>query len=143
MPPKKKNNIFIHGRTDDVINIIGHRIGSAEIESLILEIKGVIECCAVAIEDYLKGHEIVIFYTSKTNIIALQNKIEKKMIENFGKYAIPKKIIKVSELPKTRSGKFMRRILRHLLEKKTIKTLNDTSTLTNKSIIKSLMKEIA
>ena len=140
---QKKNNIFIHGRTDDVINIIGHRIGSAEIESLILEIKGVIECCAVAIEDYLKGHEIVIFYTSKTNIIALQNKIEKKMIENFGKYAIPKKIIKVSELPKTRSGKFMRRILRHLLEKKTIKTLNDTSTLTNKSIIKSLMKEIA
>ena len=139
---KKKNNIFIHGRTDDVINIIGHRIGSAEIESLILEIKGVIECCAVAIDDYLKGHEIVIFYTSKTEIKSLQSKIEKKMIENFGKYAIPKKIIKVSELPKTRSGKFMRRILRHLLEKKTIVTINDISTLTNKNIIKNLEKEI-
>ena len=139
---KKKNNIFIQGRTDDVINIIGHRIGSAEIESLILEIKGVIECCAVAIDDYLKGHEIVIFYTSKTEIKSLQSKIEKKMIENFGKYAIPKKIIKVSELPKTRSGKFMRRILRHLLEKKTIVTINDISTLTNKNIIKNLEKEI-
>ena len=64
------------------------------------------------------------------------------MIENFGKYAIPKKIIKVSELPKTRSGKFMRRILRHLLEKKTIVTINDISTLTNKNIIKNLEKEI-
>ena len=139
---KQNKNIFIHGRTDDVINIVGHRIGSAEIESLILEIKYIIECCAVSIEDYLKGHEIVIFNTSKTKIINIQDKIEKKLVENFGRYAIPKKILRVSELPKTRSGKFMRRILRDLLKKKSIKMLSDTSTLTNKNVIKRLSMEI-
>jgi acetyl-CoA synthetase len=135
----KNKNIYIHGRNDDVINISGHRIGSEEIESLILKLNEVEECSAVTIEDYLEGSKIVLFIVSKINI---DKEIEKIILENFGSYAIPKKIIYVSQLPKNRSGKILRRLLREIL--KTPKTIHygETSTILNIESLKEIKYKI-
>ena len=62
---KKGNNLFIHGRVDDVINIRGHRIGSEEIESITLKMKEIYECCAISVSDKIEGHVIYLFVVSK------------------------------------------------------------------------------
>ena len=92
----KKNNVYIHGRNDDVVNIRGHRIGSEEIESILLKLKKITECCAVALEDKLEGSKIYLFVVSNVN---LDVNIEKIIIANFGTYALPKKIFYVKQLP--------------------------------------------
>ena len=64
-----KKNVYIHGRVDDVINIRGHRIGSEEIESTVLQIKEIYECCAISVSDDIEGHVIFLFVVSeKSNI---------------------------------------------------------------------------
>ena len=136
---KNKKNIFIHGRTDDVINIRGHRIGSSEIEAVILEINSIIECSAISIEDEIEGNIFYLFcICSKKNT----NEIEKKIIKNFGTFAIPKKIFFINELPKTRSGKIMRRILRDLVKNPRQKIKTDISTLINRYVLKDISKII-
>ncbi len=131
---KKKNNVYIHGRNDDVINIRGHRIGSEEIESIILSINGITECCAITLNDKLEGAKIYLFVVSNNKF---DSKIEKKIISNFGSFALPKKIFYVKDIPKTRSGKILRRLLRNLVESPDLKNIGDTSTILN---IKSLNK---
>ena len=113
----KFGNLIIHGRTDDVINIRGHRIGSAEIESILLENKNIVEACAVAIEDELEGSTLNIFIATKNNKKLVYDNIKKTLISNFGTYAIPKSIYNLKELPKTKSGKILRRLLRDLVLK--------------------------
>ncbi|MDA7714946.1 acyl-CoA synthetase [Candidatus Pelagibacter sp.] len=132
---KRNKNIYIHGRTDDVINIRGHRVGSEEIESAILKKKEVLECCAVGIDDPLEGTVLVIFIVSSKKI---NNIIEKEIFENFGSFAIPKKIYYLSELPKTRSGKVLRRLLRSILLNPKKKFYGDTTTLLNPNVIKQV-----
>ena len=129
----RKKNLYIHGRVDDVINIRGHRIGSAEVESVILSNKNVSECCAISIFDELEGNKFFIFVVSKKNNIEID--INKIIQSNFGSFALPKKIYKVKELPKTRSGKYLRRLLRILAENPNTRNLGDISTINN---IKSL-----
>ncbi len=137
-----KGHIFIHGRTDDVINIRGHRIGSGEIEAVILKCEDVIEAAAVAVNDYLEGFNLYVFVATKNkNKELLERKLVKIIHENFGSYAIPKKIIFLKELPRTRSGKILRRLLRDILENKNYK-FKDLSTLLNKVTIKEIYKEV-
>ncbi len=133
----KKNNLLIHGRIDDVINIRGHRIGSAEIESILLKSNKVKEVCAVAIDNYLAGKELIIFLVpnTKKNII---NLVEDLIMKNFGSFALPQEIILLSELPKTRSGKILRRVLRDLYLNPKRDKLGDLSTILNKNIIKEV-----
>lgn len=130
-----KKNILIHGRTDDVINIRGHRVGSSEIESIVLEIRSNVECSAISVENEIEGNVFYLFCISKKKNI---NEIEQKIIKNFGVYAVPKKIFFIKELPKTRSGKIMRRILRDLINNPKKKIISDISTLTNKKVIKDI-----
>ncbi len=138
----KNNCLVINGRSDDVINIRGHRIGSEEIESIILKIKNVSEVSAVSIKDKIEGHKIVIFSSiNSKNFIKIEKKINDELYKNFGSYALPKKIFFLSSLPKTRSGKIMRRILRDLLENPN-KKINNISTILNKKIIFEIKKEI-
>ena len=137
-----KNRLLILGRNDDVINIRGHRIGTGEIESTILQINEVIEACAIPVSDKLEGHRICIFLVckkvSKNNI---QDKINSKLIENFGTFAIPKKTYFVSSLPKTRSGKIIRRLIRDIIENKSEKrNLGDLSTLLDKKSVLEIIK---
>tara|TARA_B100000989_G_scaffold72938_3_gene51245 strand:+ start:5419 stop:7119 length:1701 start_codon:yes stop_codon:yes gene_type:complete len=136
---KINGNIYVHGRTDDVINIRGHRIGSGEVESIILQNKNVKECCAVSLEEKLEGNSLTIFIVSKNRKIS--DKINRDLIENFGSFAIPKKIFFVNELPKTRSGKILRRLLREILVNKD-KNFSDLSTIQNKKSIKDIIKII-
>jgi acetyl-CoA synthetase len=138
---KKNYSIEIHGRTDDVINIRGHRIGSAEIESILLQNKKIIEACTVAIPDDLEGNSFVLFLV--TNNSKLINKeVQKSISANFGSFAIPKKIIYLTELPKTRSGKILRRLLRDILLKPSSKTFGDISTIINPEIIKEIRDKL-
>ena len=132
---KKKKNIFIHGRIDDVINIRGHRIGSEEIESVLLKIKKITECCVVAKNDELEGSKIYLFVVSVNN---LDHQIENLIISNFGTFAIPKKIFYVKQIPKTRSGKILRRLLRNILANPNLNNYGDTSTILNLSSLKNI-----
>ena len=134
---KKKNNIFIHGRNDDVVNIRGHRIGSEEIESTILKLKQITECCVITLSDKIEGSKIYLFIVSNKN---LDIKIENLIISNFGSYALPKKIFYVNQLPKTRSGKILRRLLRNILENPQINSYGDLSTMLNKNSLKKIQK---
>ena len=135
-----KQNIFIHGRVDDVINIRGHRIGSEEIESTVLKIKEIYECSAISVSDDIEGHIIFLFVVSKKNNI--DNIISKTIVSNFGSFALPKKIYYISELPKTRSGKILRRLLRSILENPLAKNYGDISTILNKEIIYEIKEKI-
>ena len=136
---KKKNNVFIHGRNDDVVNIRGHRIGSEEIESVLLKLKKINECCVIALDDKLEGSKISIFVVSNVNLDA---KIEKIIISNFGTYALPRKIFYVKQLPKTRSGKILRRLLRNMLANPDLKKYGDISTILNLNCLEDIKKII-
>lgn len=137
---KHKNSIYIHGRTDDVINIRGHRIGSEEIESIVQKHPQVSECSAVSINDQLEGQVIYLFIVSK---LKDTEGISRLVEKNFGTFSIPKKIYNAPELPKTRSGKILRRLLRQLLENSKNKNFGDLSTIQNPHIIPVLRKQIA
>ena len=136
----KNKNIFIHGRTDDVINIRGHRIGSEEIESVVLKIKEIYECCAISVKDKMEGHVIYLFVVSKDD--NLNNEISDKIISNFGSFAIPKEIYYIKELPKTRSGKILRRLLRSILIDTASKNYGDLSTMLNSKVITEIKEKI-
>ncbi len=136
----KNSNIYIHGRIDDVINIRGHRIGSEEIESTVLQIKEVHECSAILIDDDLEGAVINLFVVSKNQ--NLDQKIEDKIYSNFGSFALPKKIYYLSQLPKTRSGKILRRLLRELINSPESNNYGDISTMINPNIIQEIKGRI-
>jgi acetyl-CoA synthetase len=134
---KKDKNIFIHGRNDDVVNIRGHRIGSEEIESTLLKIKEITECCVVTLDDKLEGSKIHLFIVSNVN---LDTQIEKIIISTFGTFAIPKKIFYVDQIPKTRSGKILRRLLRNILANPHTTDYGDTSTILNLESLKNIQR---
>jgi len=136
----KNKNIFIHGRTDDVINIRGHRIGSEEIESVVLKIREIYESCAISVVDKIEGHVIYLFVVSKDN--KLNSAISEKIVSNFGAFALPKEIYYIKELPKTRSGKILRRLLRSILIDTSSKNYGDLSTMLNSKVIKEIKQKI-
>lgn len=130
-------NIFIHGRNDDVINLRGKRIGCEEIESIILQLNHVNECSAVAKDNDIEGSEIHLFIVSQLKI---DKKINDQIFQNFGTYALPKKIHYVRELPKTKSGKIMRRLLRNVIDGTHKSNYGDLSTLKNRHLINDFLK---
>ncbi len=137
---KKKGTVYIHGRTDDVINIRGKRIGCEEIESVILELKNVSETCAISIDDELEGSILYVFVVAKKE--SSKNAIIDKLKSNFGIFSIPKKIFFIDKMPKTKSGKILRRLLRDILLNPKTKSYGDISTIQDKSIILSIKKTI-
>ncbi len=133
----KNKKLFIHGRSDDVINIRGHRLGSGEVESKVLEIREVTEVCAIPSDNDLEGSSLVLFATIKKekNKKKIKSLINNKIYNFFGSYALPKKIIFVEDLPKTRSGKMLRRVLKNLYENPGKKDLGDLSTIVSKKTL--------
>jgi acyl-coenzyme A synthetase/AMP-(fatty) acid ligase len=136
----KKDALYVHGRNDDVINIRGHRIGSEEIESILLKIKSIAELAAVAVKDNLEAARIVLFVVlnNKNNEKKVEKDIHAKILSFFGSYALPKKIYHIPALPKTRSGKILRRLLRDFVESPNNKEYNNLSTILDYSIIKQI-----
>jgi acetyl-CoA synthetase len=135
--------IWIMGRVDDVISVSGHRLGTMEIESALVSHKSVAEAAVVGRKDDLKGEAIVAFVSLEKDINSsseLVEELKKHVINEIGIIAKPEKIIISDSLPKTRSGKIMRRILRSLAEGKKIS--GDISTLEDSSVLEKL-KEIS
>ncbi|MBS0663129.1 MAG: acetate--CoA ligase [Verrucomicrobia bacterium] len=138
----KDGYFWIVGRIDDVLNISGHRIGTAEIESALVSHPAVAEAAAVGRPDELKGQALVVFVTLKTGHNpsddlkeALRNHVGKEI----GSLAKPDHIRFAAGLPKTRSGKIMRRILKEIAAGGVVK--GDTTTLEDFSVVASLQQE--
>ncbi len=133
-------NYRITGRVDDVLNVSGHRIGTAEVENAINMHTGVIESAIVGFPHDIKGQGIYayIIYNGNLNDKKLvANDINQTVSRIIGAIAKPDKIQFVSGLPKTRSGKIMRRILRKIAEGET-ENLGDTSTLLDPNIVEEI-----
>jgi acetyl-CoA synthetase len=127
--------IWIIGRIDDVINVSGHRLPTAEIESAIVSHEQVAEAAVVAQSDETTGQAIVAFVALAGDLVggeALEATVRERVAARIGKLARPKQIIWADELPKTRSGKIMRRLLRDVAEGRElgyVTTLRDTSVM--------------
>jgi len=107
--------IQILGRSDDVINISGHRIGTAEVENLLVSFDGIVEAAVISKPDELKGERLKAFVVLKSNIKGddiLKLNLRKYIKTKIASFAVPEEIEFISSLPKTRSGKIMRRILK-------------------------------
>jgi acetyl-CoA synthetase len=128
--------ITITGRTDDVINVSGHRMGTAEIEAAVKEDNSVAEVAVVGCPHDIKGESIFIYIVLKEGHINkdIKNHINALLAEEIGNIAKADHIIEVPGLPKTRSGKIMRRILRSIAKGEEI--TQDISTLEDPSIVK-------
>jgi acetyl-CoA synthetase len=132
---------WITGRVDDVMNISGHRIGTAEVESALIHHKSVAESAVVGFPHDIKGHGIYAFVTLKNGIEPtdeLKNELIQTVRKVIGPIASPDKIQWAPALPKTRSGKIMRRILRKIAENQ-LDSLGDTSTLADPSVVDNLI----
>lgn len=133
---------WITGRVDDVLNVSGHRIGTAEVESALVAHKSVAEAAVVGYPHDIKGQGIYAYVTLKTGIQESEE-LRKELVQNvrhiIGPIATPDKIQWAHGLPKTRSGKIMRRILRKIAEDQ-LDSLGDTSTLADPSVVQDLVK---
>jgi acetyl-CoA synthetase len=130
----------ITGRVDDVMNVSGHRIGTAEVESAINQHIDIVESAVVGYPHDIKGQGIyayVITINKNKNIAELRKEILHEVNKQIGPIAKPDKIQIVSGLPKTRSGKIMRRILRKIAEGE-LSNLGDTSTLLDPAIVEEI-----
>jgi len=135
----------IIGRVDDVINVSGHRFGTAEIESAINSNKKVAESAVVGYPHEIKGQAIYAYITLKEesdNPNKVRSEIINSVVEQIGKIAKPEIIQFVPGLPKTRSGKIMRRILRKIAEGDT-GSLGDTSTLLDPDVVDVIKDDAA
>tara|TARA_S200000501_G_scaffold379002_1_gene446063 strand:- start:7091 stop:9022 length:1932 start_codon:yes stop_codon:yes gene_type:complete len=133
---------WLTGRVDDVLNVSGHRLGTAEIEGAIGAHSSVAEAAVVGFPHEIKGQGIYAFITlmaGKNPEESTNNEIRIKVTELIGSHAKPDKIQYSSALPKTRSGKIMRRILRKIAEGE-LNQLGDTSTLADPDVITQLVK---
>ena len=133
-------NYRITGRVDDVLNVSGHRIGTAEVENAINMHTGVVESAVVGYPHEIKGQGIyafVIFSGNKTDDNGIKKDIMQTVARIIGPIAKPDKIQLVSGLPKTRSGKIMRRILRKIAEGE-LQNLGDTTTLLDPGVVEEI-----
>ncbi|NQY80157.1 MAG: acetate--CoA ligase [Candidatus Caenarcaniphilales bacterium] len=132
--------ICIGGRNDDVINISGHRLGTAEIETALAKHVSVLESAVVAIPHKIKGQGLVCFVVSNNNSGDLSNLLTAHIASEIGAHAKPERVIACAALPKTRSGKVMRRLLQDLAQGKDIS--GDISTLEDKSVLEAIKSRI-
>ncbi|CEG77349.1 Putative Acetate--CoA ligase [Rhizopus microsporus] len=140
----KDGFIWIRGRVDDVINVSGHRLSTAEIESALILHHSVAEAAVVGGHDDLTGQCIHAFATLKPNIEdseGLEKELALQVRKVIGPFATPKRIYVISDLPKTRSGKIMRRILRKIVNGEH-DSLGDISTLADPSVVEQLIKHV-
>jgi acetyl-CoA synthetase len=138
-----QGHLWITGRDDDVINVSGHRLGSGELESALIAHPAVSEAAVVGIPHDIKGEGIFAFITTKPDTQTtdyLKQELKQHLRDKIGALATLDGIQWVESLPKTRSGKIMRRILRNIANNN-YDDLGDLSTLANAEIIETLIKD--
>lgn len=129
---------WLLGRIDDVLKVAGHRIGTMEVESALVSHQSVAEAAVIGVDDDIKGQAICAFVTLKEGQECTPEMIKllkNHVAESIGPIARPQKIIYTAELPKTRSGKIMRRLLRDIAEGRAV---GDVSTLADPKVIEEL-----
>jgi len=134
--------LWIMGRVDDVINVAGHRLGTMEVESALVSHAKVAEAAVVGRPDELKGQALVAFVTPKGGLKAdevLRGELKEHVVKEIGSIARPEEIRFTDALPKTRSGKIMRRLLRDIAAGK--ETVGDTTTLEDFSVLAKLRED--
>ena len=139
----KDGYLWIVGRIDDVINVSGHRLSTAEVESAIVAHEKVAEAAVVAQSDELTGQAIVAFVTLQGELDGtpeIEAQIRDHVAVHIGKLARPTRILWTDDLPKTRSGKIMRRLLRDIAEGR---ALGDVTTLRDPAVMSQLQGKIA
>jgi acetyl-CoA synthetase len=128
---------YMKGRTDDVINVSGHRMSTAEIEHTAISHNKISDAASISIPDDITGEAIILFVVPEEKIADLDIEISNYISEKIGKLAKPKFVYALSDLPKTRTGKIMRRLLRaKLLGLK----LGDLSSLENPQVLDEIQK---
>jgi acetyl-CoA synthetase len=133
---------WVMGRVDDVLNVSGHRLGTMEVESALVSHPAVAEAAVVGKPDELKGEEVVAFVTLEGTYSAseeLSKELKKHVVAEIGAIARPGEIRFTDSLPKTRSGKIMRRLLRNLASGQEVS--GDTSTLEDRGVLDKLREE--
>jgi acetyl-CoA synthetase len=126
------------GRVDDVMNVSGHRISTIEVESALVDHKAVAEAAVVGKTDPLTGQAIFAFVIPKVGVTAddrLAAELREHVAKVIGSIAKPKFLMFTPDLPKTRSGKIMRRLLRDIAEGR---TLGDTTTLADSNVVDTI-----
>ena len=130
--------LWILGRVDDVLNVAGHRIGTMEVESALVDHVAVVEAAVVGKSHEVKGESIAAFVTLREGVETsdgLMAEIRDHVGTKIGAIAKPEMVVFTAELPKTRSGKIMRRLLRDIAEGRTV---GDTTTLADPSVVQRL-----
>lgn len=130
---------WIRGRVDDIVNVSGHRLSTAEIEAALIEHPYVSECAVVGMPDELTGQSVVAFVMLKNKLEddkTIKAELVHQVRQSIGPFSAPRIVFLVNDLPKTRSGKILRRILRKVLVGK--KEYGDTSTIANPESIEKL-----
>jgi acetyl-CoA synthetase len=133
---------WIMGRVDDVINVSGHRLGTMEIESALVSHPSVAEAAVVGRPDEMKGQAVVAFVTLEGGRISdakLRDELRQHVVKEIGALARPDDLRFTDSLPKTRSGKIMRRLLRQIAAGD--ETLGDTTTLEDLSVLAKLRED--
>ena len=134
---------WVIGRVDDVLNVSGHRMSTAEIESAVVSHPKVAECATIGAADEDTGQSVVCFVTLEGDLEGsdeLVAEIREHVAKKIGKLARPKRIVWADDLPKTRSGKIMRRLLRDIAEGR---ELGDVTTLRDPAVMSQLEARIA
>tara|TARA_B110000037_G_scaffold29139_1_gene34794 strand:+ start:69301 stop:71265 length:1965 start_codon:yes stop_codon:yes gene_type:complete len=138
----KDGYIWITGRVDDVVNVSGHRIGTAELESVFIENHKVAESAVIGVPHEIKGQGLVAFVLLRGNDSdgspELRKELNELVAKKIGKFARPEKIIFSADLPKTRSGKIMRRLLRDIA---TGHDLGNVTTLADAGVVEDLKRK--
>jgi acetyl-CoA synthetase len=135
--------IWVIGRIDDVVNVSGHRLSTAEVESAIVAHPAVAEAAVIGQFDEQTGQAICAFVTLRGSVdgtVELEEGVRETVAERIGKFARPKRIVWADDLPKTRSGKIMRRLLRDIAEGR---ALGDVTTLRDPEVVARLGEAIA
>jgi acetyl-CoA synthetase len=132
----------ILGRVDDVINVAGHRLGTKELESAAIEVDEVAEAAAVPVIDETRGKAVEMYVSTKPGIAAdeqVAHKVSQAIEKDIGKIARPKNVWVVPDMPKTRSGKIMRRVIAGISN---FSDVGDISTLANPEIVEDIRQQV-
>jgi len=138
---REDGNIWILGRVDDVLNVAGHRIGTSEVESALVDDDRVAESAVVGKKDEIKGEVVCAFVTVKEGVDVdegLADELKRHVADKIGAIARPADVVFTADLPKTRSGKIMRRLLKDIAEGRAI---GDTTTLADPEVVRGLQEK--
>ncbi len=135
----ENGNYWITGRVDDVLNVSGHRIGTAEIESALIEHPAVVEAAVVGYPHDLKGTGIRAYVVTRPDMTCQTVELQAQVRAAIGPFAMPDQVVIVPGLPKTRSGKIMRRILRKIAEGEK-HAFGDLATLADPGVVAEILE---